>query len=182
MFADPVRFAAGKYCAIFTAIPNDNQHKITLSADVPALPFAPPQAPGQRDSHVLDFLAQATTAPVVVVRNYCGEKPRMEILSLLCFMCLRPDLLAACWAASIFAFFSLSSSKLPGYILPVVPALALLLAPLSERLSARRWRTLLGLLGVGALVLTVAAAPRSPGSASAGHSAGTAGNHRHRPG
>ena len=80
------------YCASFTIVDNDNQHKITLSADVPALPFAPPQAPGQRDSHVLDFLAQATTDPVVVVRNYCGEKPKLEILSLLCFMCLRPDL------------------------------------------------------------------------------------------
>ena len=82
------------YCSIFTIVDNDNQHRITFSADVPALPFAPPQAPGQYDRGILDFLAKATTAPVVVVRNYCGEKPRMEILSLLCFMCLRPDLLA----------------------------------------------------------------------------------------
>ena len=82
------------YCSVFTIVDNDNQHRITFSADVPALPFAPPQAPGQHDSGILDFLAKATTAPVVVVRNYCGEKPRMEILSLLCFMCLRPDLLA----------------------------------------------------------------------------------------
>ena len=81
------------YCAIFTAITNDNQHKITLSASIPALPFAPPQSPGQHQSGFLDFLAKANTHPVVVVRNYCGEKPQMEILSLLGFMCCRPDLL-----------------------------------------------------------------------------------------
>ncbi len=81
------------YCSVFTIVDNDNQHKITFSADVPALPFAPPRSPGQPSSGFMDFLSKATTEPVVVVRNYCGEKPRMEILSLLCFTCLRPDLL-----------------------------------------------------------------------------------------
>lgn len=81
------------YCAIFTAIPNDNQHKITLSADVPALPFAPPPSPGRTESGYLDFLAKATTRPVVVVRNYCGETPTMTTLSLIAFTVLRPDLL-----------------------------------------------------------------------------------------
>ena len=81
------------YCAAFTIVPNDNQHQITFSVDVPALPFAPPQSPGQHQCGFLDFLAKATTRPVVVVRNYCGEKPQMEILSLLGFMCCRPDLL-----------------------------------------------------------------------------------------
>ena len=81
------------YCAVFTIVDHDNQYWVSLSADVPALPFAPPQAPGQHDTHILDFLGKATTEPVVVVRNYCGEKPKMEILSLLAFMCLRPDLL-----------------------------------------------------------------------------------------
>jgi 4-amino-4-deoxy-L-arabinose transferase-like glycosyltransferase len=33
-----------------------------------------------------------------------------------------------CWAVLIFAFFTLSRSKLPGYILPVLPALAILAA------------------------------------------------------
>lgn len=80
-------------CAVFTAIPNDNQHKITLSADVPALPFAPPPSPGRRESGAMDFLAKAATRPVTVVRNYCGEKPQMEILSLIAFMIGRPDLL-----------------------------------------------------------------------------------------
>jgi hypothetical protein len=81
------------YCAAFTIVDNDNQHKITLSASVPALPFAPPQAPGRNQAGYLDFLAKAQTHPVVVVRNYCGETPRSEILSLFCFMCFRPDLL-----------------------------------------------------------------------------------------
>ena len=81
------------YCAIFTAIPNDNQHKITLSAKIPALPFAPPQSPGQHESGFMDFLASAETHPVVVVRNYCGEQPQMVVLTLLAFTVLRPDLL-----------------------------------------------------------------------------------------
>ena len=81
------------YCAAFTIVPNDNQHQITFSVDVPALPFAPPQSPGQHQTGFADFLAKAQTHPVVVVRNYCGEKPQMEILSLLGFMCCRPDLL-----------------------------------------------------------------------------------------
>lgn len=81
------------YCATFTAIDNDNQHKITLSADVPALPFAPPVSPGRPETGFMDFLSKATTHPVVVVRNYCGEQPRMTTLSLIAFIVLRPDLL-----------------------------------------------------------------------------------------
>jgi 4-amino-4-deoxy-L-arabinose transferase-like glycosyltransferase len=40
----------------------------------------------------------------------------------------RPRLMALIWAVFIFAFFTKSSSKLPGYILPIFPALALLIA------------------------------------------------------
>jgi 4-amino-4-deoxy-L-arabinose transferase-like glycosyltransferase len=36
----------------------------------------------------------------------------------------------------IFFFFSYSSSKLPGYILPIFPALALLIAAYLERTRA----------------------------------------------
>lgn len=81
------------YCATFTAIRNDNQHKITLSADIPALPFAPPVSPGRPETGFMDFLSTATTHPVVVVRNCCDETPRMIILSLLAFTVLRVDLL-----------------------------------------------------------------------------------------
>jgi|GEM_PF-500421 len=45
------------------------------------------------------------------------------------------------WALMVFLFFSVSGAKLPHYILPVIPPLALLLA---ERLSARRWSAGLG--------------------------------------
>ncbi|MBC7456540.1 MAG: glycosyltransferase family 39 protein [Massilia sp.] len=40
----------------------------------------------------------------------------------------RPRLMALIWVVFIFAFFTKSSSKLPGYILPIFPALALLIA------------------------------------------------------
>ena len=39
-----------------------------------------------------------------------------------------PSLYVACWVVFPVLFFSLSSSKLPGYVLPAVPAAALLLA------------------------------------------------------
>ncbi len=40
----------------------------------------------------------------------------------------QPKLLILIWAAFLFFFFSISGSKLPGYILPIFPALALLIA------------------------------------------------------
>ena len=40
-----------------------------------------------------------------------------------------PERLLVVWCAFIFAFFSLSGSKLPSYILPMFPGLALLMAP-----------------------------------------------------
>ena len=43
------------------------------------------------------------------------------------------------WVVFVFVFFSLSSSKLPSYILPVFPALSLLLARRIESLQAGRW-------------------------------------------
>jgi 4-amino-4-deoxy-L-arabinose transferase-like glycosyltransferase len=52
----------------------------------------------------------------------------------------RPKLLLALWAGAIFAFFSLSSSKLPGYILPIFPALAILAALALDKLTANEWR------------------------------------------
>jgi len=62
---------------------------------------------------------------------------------------LRPLVLLACWCAVIFLFFSASSSKLPGYIVPVYPALAILAAVTLDRLSPRAWMRLL----VGSVVL-----------------------------
>ena len=39
---------------------------------------------------------------------------------------IRPVALLWCWCAFVFAFFSLSGSKLPSYVLPLFPALALI--------------------------------------------------------
>jgi 4-amino-4-deoxy-L-arabinose transferase-like glycosyltransferase len=52
------------------------------------------------------------------------------------------------WCLVVFGFFSVSSSKLPSYILPLFPALALLLAETLPRLGRK---TLLGHLAIVAL-------------------------------
>lgn len=51
----------------------------------------------------------------------------------------RPALMAGIWAIAIFTFFSLSRSKLPGYIVPVIPALGILAGVALDRLDARAW-------------------------------------------
>jgi 4-amino-4-deoxy-L-arabinose transferase-like glycosyltransferase len=50
----------------------------------------------------------------------------------------RPGLYFACWAGFTLLFFSVSKSKLPGYILPAVPPLVLLLADAAARMIRRR--------------------------------------------
>lgn len=50
----------------------------------------------------------------------------------------RADLFLACWLGATLAFFSLAGSKLPGYILPCLPPLALLCGRAAARLDARR--------------------------------------------
>lgn len=52
----------------------------------------------------------------------------------------RPTLMLGLWAILIFAFFSISDSKLPGYIFPIIPALAILAALVLEHISERAWR------------------------------------------
>lgn len=47
----------------------------------------------------------------------------------------RPRLFLLLWSVVIFAFFSASDSKLPGYILPIFPALALLIGDYLSRCS-----------------------------------------------
>lgn len=49
-----------------------------------------------------------------------------------------PGFFFACWAIFPVAFFSFSQSKLPGYILPVVPPLALIVAVALDRAIERR--------------------------------------------
>lgn len=67
---------------------------------------------------------------------------------------LRPRLFLALWALAIFLFFSLSNSKLPGYILPVYPALAILAAEVLGRIDTGTWsRQLRVMLVVAGLAL-----------------------------
>jgi 4-amino-4-deoxy-L-arabinose transferase-like glycosyltransferase len=66
----------------------------------------------------------------------------------------RPALLLAVWASAIFVFFSLSDSKLPGYIVPIFPALGMLAAMALERIDERGWkRQLNGMLAIMAIGL-----------------------------
>jgi 4-amino-4-deoxy-L-arabinose transferase-like glycosyltransferase len=52
-----------------------------------------------------------------------------------------PGFFFACWAIFPFLFFSFSQSKLPGYILPAIPSLALLIAVgLQRRILAPKWQ------------------------------------------
>ncbi|EHP38824.1 glycosyl transferase family protein [Cupriavidus basilensis OR16] len=74
---------------------------------------------------------------------------------------LRPALLLAVWASAIFVFFSLSGSKLPGYIVPVFPALGMLAAVALERIDERGWRRqlngMLVIMAIGLLASPVVA-------------------------
>ena len=58
----------------------------------------------------------------------------------------QPRLMLLIWAVFIFFFFSYSSSKLPGYILPVFPSLAMLIAVYLENASRRSRMIAAGLL------------------------------------
>ncbi|MDE2454227.1 MAG: glycosyltransferase family 39 protein, partial [Burkholderiales bacterium] len=66
--------------------------------------------------------------------------------------------LLLCWTAFVFLFFSASDSKLPSYILPMFPALVLLLVPHLERASSRALARHL-LLPTAFWVLLLAALP-----------------------
>ena len=66
----------------------------------------------------------------------------------------QPRLMLLIWAGFIVFFFSCSSSKLPGYIVPVFPALALLTAVCLDTAGRRAQLAAAGLLAVmGALLL-----------------------------
>lgn len=75
--------------------------------------------------------------------------------------------LLLCWAGFCFGFFSISRSKLPGYILPAVPAIGLLVCRLAASLASgkHRWFGLASLAGAllftGAFAVTHAYDERS---------------------
>ena len=68
----------------------------------------------------------------------------------------QPQLLLLIWFAFIFVFFSMSSSKLPGYIVPVFPALALLTALCLDAAGRRPHMAAAALLAAVGAVLVVA--------------------------
>lgn len=63
-------------------------------------------------------------------------------------------LLLTIWCVFQFAFFSVSKSKLPSYLLPITPAIAMLLAPILLRASHRSFKLLL--LFISGIPLTLA--------------------------
>ncbi|WP_343732834.1 glycosyltransferase family 39 protein [Duganella sp.] len=69
----------------------------------------------------------------------------------------QPLLLLAIWIVFILAFFSYSSSKLPGYMLPVLPALALLIGRQLDSASRVAALALPVTLGVAGAAVVVAA-------------------------
>ncbi len=71
----------------------------------------------------------------------------------------RPRRFLLIWVALIYVFFSVSSSKLPSYILPIFPALALLMAERLGRLSASAfsWQVL-PILALAAVAIGLAPA------------------------
>lgn len=69
----------------------------------------------------------------------------------------QPKKMLVIWAAFIFFFFSISGSKLPSYILPIFPALAILIALELETVSLFNLRfnaALLAVIGAAALFFT----------------------------
>lgn len=67
----------------------------------------------------------------------------------------KPEWMLLIWAVFIFVFFSASSSKLPAYILPIFPALAILFARAAASLNRKQLLTHLALLAVLALAALV---------------------------
>jgi 4-amino-4-deoxy-L-arabinose transferase-like glycosyltransferase len=66
----------------------------------------------------------------------------------------RPAMLLFVWSAFIFVFFSVSHSKLVSYVLPIAPALALIIGAYLPSVSREAWRR--HLLGYAVLLVAVA--------------------------
>ena len=69
----------------------------------------------------------------------------------------QPRLMVLIWALFITFFFSYSTSKLPGYIVPIFPALALLIALFLESASRRQRMLAAGLLCVLGVAILIGA-------------------------
>ena len=105
--------------------------------------------------------ARATGAAVVGPVSVLAGRPGKGHPAAAPTFGFQPKKLLAVWASLIFIFFSISSSKLPSYILPIFPALALLAAGYLRTAPQRAWWLLsvsMALLGLAML----AAVPRMP--------------------
>ena len=71
---------------------------------------------------------------------------------------LNVPLLLTLWCAFLFVFFSVSRSKLPSYLLPTVPAFAMLLTPVMLNMPSTQFRRMLVAMAILPLGLVVAAA------------------------
>ncbi len=76
----------------------------------------------------------------------------------------QPRKMLLTWAGFIFFFFSISGSKLPSYIVPIFPALALLIALHLETATRKNWAVTAGLMAVLGVV-GLAYVPSLPGLA-----------------
>lgn len=61
----------------------------------------------------------------------------------------RPGMYFTCWAGFVILFFSISKSKLPGYVLPAIPAIVMLFAGAAVTLIQRRGSELSRWTGIG---------------------------------
>lgn len=71
---------------------------------------------------------------------------------------LNVPLFLTIWCAFLFVFFSVSKSKLPSYLLPSVPAFAMLLAPLMVSMMDRSFKralTAMAIIPVGLIIAAV---------------------------
>lgn len=69
----------------------------------------------------------------------------------------QPALMSLIWFVAIFVFFSMSGSKLPGYIVPVFPALAILAGVALDQINERSWNRQINALLVLAVLGLIAA-------------------------
>lgn len=95
---------------------------------------------------ILGFLPWTTWLPATIRQGWLEESARFKVNHFLLI-----------WAAFIFVFFSASGSKLPAYILPVFPALVLLLAQILVKSETRALKVHTVLLMLFWFVLSVAA-------------------------
>lgn len=89
------------------------------------------------------FLFSATKGALKLLRQDLGDKLQMRL-----------PLLLVLWMVIPLLFFSFSGSKLPGYILPIFPAIALLVAAELDASSKKIW-VLAGSINLLGLLLSV---------------------------